>query len=184
MRLSFCIAVLALLHEGARVDAASQSCSCPPPSQVLAPAIRAPVTPACFVYTQLTSQSLTCTPCVFACTLHVARCTQGSSALEVGHGDGVYLGNGCFWHTQYDMYLVELQAPFNRSTTTVTSRTGQVQAQRSDCICMIQGVRCCHGCTDSVQSWIAPMRTTRPLPHRVTCAMPLTVNRWHVHMFD
>ena len=50
--------------------------------------------------------------------------SRGSSAVPTGHGDGVYLGNGCFWHTQYDLYTVELAPPFNRNTSTATARTG------------------------------------------------------------
>jgi len=50
--------------------------------------------------------------------------SKGHSPLAADHGDAVYFGDGCFWHTQYDFYLVELDAPFNRNVTTVTSRTG------------------------------------------------------------
>lgn len=50
--------------------------------------------------------------------------SRGSSPVLPGHGDGVYLGNGCFWHTQYDLYTVEMAPPFNRSTSTATARAG------------------------------------------------------------
>ena len=38
----------------------------------------------------------------------------------------MYLGNGCFWHTQYDFYTVETDSagPFNRDYKTVTGRVG------------------------------------------------------------
>lgn len=38
----------------------------------------------------------------------------------------VYFGNGCFWHTQYDFFLVERSnlAPFGRSLGDVTGRVG------------------------------------------------------------
>ena len=38
----------------------------------------------------------------------------------------VYFGNGCFWHTQYDFYTVEIdtQGPFQRTMGEVTGRVG------------------------------------------------------------
>lgn len=38
----------------------------------------------------------------------------------------VYFGNGCFWHTQYDFFLVEndMAGPFKRDLAHVTGRTG------------------------------------------------------------
>ena len=39
-------------------------------------------------------------------------------------GTKVYFGNGCFWHTQYDMYAAEREAPFSRSFNEVTAITG------------------------------------------------------------
>eukprot|EP00040_Diaphanoeca_grandis_P029760 m.175001 g.175001 ORF g.175001 m.175001 type:complete len:497 (-) comp31794_c0_seq1:75-1565(-) len=45
-------------------------------------------------------------------------------ACERPAGFGVYFGNGCFWHTQYDMYEAELEGPFDRSENHTTARTG------------------------------------------------------------
>ena len=46
----------------------------------------------------------------------------------IGSGDGgqisVYFGAGCYWHTQYDMYLAESAAPFSRSGTEITAHVG------------------------------------------------------------
>jgi len=39
-------------------------------------------------------------------------------------GAGVYFGNGCFWHTQFDLYSVEIAPPFSRTPETATARTG------------------------------------------------------------
>jgi len=36
----------------------------------------------------------------------------------------VYFGAGCYWHTQYDMYLVESAAPFSRSGADITAHVG------------------------------------------------------------
>jgi len=50
--------------------------------------------------------------------------TASSNATCVGGGTAVYFGNGCFWHTQFDMYSVEIEAPFSRTPETATARTG------------------------------------------------------------
>lgn len=43
-----------------------------------------------------------------------------------GEQVSVYFGAGCYWHTQYDMYLVESDAdgPFQREGVTITSHVG------------------------------------------------------------
>lgn len=39
--------------------------------------------------------------------------------------ESTYFGNGCFWHTQYDMFMVEQKGPSNRSSdTSITSLVG------------------------------------------------------------
>lgn len=43
----------------------------------------------------------------------------------------VYLGNGCFWHTQYDMYMVEKEPPFDRTLEKITSLTGYAGSVRT-----------------------------------------------------
>ena len=51
----------------------------------------------------------------------------------------VYLGMGCFWHTQYDTFLVEQKPPFSRvADKTITSLVGYaggsyMRADRSVC---------------------------------------------------
>jgi hypothetical protein len=36
----------------------------------------------------------------------------------------VYFGDGCFWHTQYDMFIAEEKLPFNRNQSQITSLAG------------------------------------------------------------
>lgn len=48
----------------------------------------------------------------------------GAAAERCAYGDLVYFGDGCFWHTQYDVYVLERAPPFGRSATNVTARTG------------------------------------------------------------
>eukprot|EP00039_Didymoeca_costata_P007915 m.105365 g.105365 ORF g.105365 m.105365 type:complete len:730 (-) comp13872_c0_seq1:120-2309(-) len=59
-------------------------------------------------------------------------------------GTNVYFGDGCFWHTQYDFYKVEREAPFNRSPEEVTAVTGYAGGKGSgpeDQICYHNGPR-------------------------------------------
>jgi len=55
-------------------------------------------------------------------TQYSDQCTLPGSACE--YGIAVYFGDGCFWHTQYDMYLVELGPSFGRGVENVTARVG------------------------------------------------------------
>merc|ERR1712054_693603 len=58
-----------------------------------------------------------------------------------GGGAAVYFGNGCFWHTQYDLYEVELQPPFSRTGETATARVGYAGGTGSG----TDGQVCYHG---------------------------------------
>lgn len=55
-------------------------------------------------------------------TQYGQQCTEASLACP--YGQAVYFGDGCFWHTQYDMYLIEREPPFNRSVDQITARVG------------------------------------------------------------
>ena len=46
------------------------------------------------------------------------------AASGAGSKVAVYLGDGCYWHTQYDMYMTERAAPFSRGAAQITSRVG------------------------------------------------------------
>jgi peptide methionine sulfoxide reductase MsrB/peptide methionine sulfoxide reductase MsrA len=51
----------------------------------------------------------------------------------------VYFGDGCFWHTQYDIYTVEIAAPFNRSLSEITTRVGYAGGALIDEVCYAGG---------------------------------------------
>jgi len=50
------------------------------------------------------------------------QCTVPGRACP--YGQAVYFGDGCFWHTQYDLYLAERAPPFNRGVGNITARVG------------------------------------------------------------
>lgn len=52
------------------------------------------------------------------------QCSLRESDIACKGAHAVYFGDGCFWHTQYDFYVVERGGYFNRSLNDVTVRTG------------------------------------------------------------
>ena len=66
-----------------------------------------------------------------------------ATAAGCDYSLAVYLGNGCFWHTQYDFYTVEIDAggPFQRGLGSVTGRVGYAGGHGTS----PQGQVCYHG---------------------------------------
>jgi peptide-methionine (R)-S-oxide reductase len=61
-----------------------------------------------------------------ACLSFVQGSAYPQTAVPAEDQVSVYFGAGCYWHTQYDMYLAESDpsGPFARSGVTITSHVG------------------------------------------------------------
>lgn len=58
------------------------------------------------------------------CAARPLATTASSPLHAVCETLAVYFGDGSYWHTQYDMYLLELEPPFSRKGTEATARVG------------------------------------------------------------
>jgi len=58
---------------------------------------------------------------------------SGGSPLVINNNEkiSIYVGNGCFWHTQYDTFMIEKNPPFSRSLEEITSLVGYAGSVRT-----------------------------------------------------
>lgn len=73
----------------------------------------------------------------------IPPCEHGMCATDMSNNESlsVWLGNGCFWHTQYDMVTVEQGAAFRRDDEQITSLVGYAGGLYTS----PEGLVCYHG---------------------------------------